>query len=213
VVSITGSKPVLVRAPHARLHGNTLLLRAVDRDNPALVWNPVYDFSGAAPAKPGSAAVDPGYAIQLPYDQEEVARAHMLAGNPADISPLVLVTGIAEAELYGIDTRPLLEELAKRTSYPFTVLMLTLLGAGLGIRFKPRETPGKVSMYLTAPLLVALSLAPLHALAGVGTRIAQLFAVLLPREAFLPAWLGFLGLSVVVSLLLSARIAGRTVRS
>ncbi len=202
---VLGDEPaVRVEAPFARLHGRTLVLRAVDRERPDLVWEPRY----ASPVGPG----DPGYAITVPFDQEDVATALRLSGAPEDIDIALLATGIDDAERMGIDGRPLLAELAGRAAYPFAVLMLVLIGAGLGIRFKPTEPVGAASKYLTAPLLVALAVPPLRVVAAAEALAARAFAAWVPGGFFLAAWLGFLGLCVVVSLLAAARIAGRGAR-
>ena len=86
--------------------------------------------------------------------------------------------------------------------------MLALIGAGLGVRFKPTEKPGATMKYLTAPILVALAIGPLRMVAGVALIAARGVAALVPGSMLLPAWLGFLGLCVAASLLVAARIAG-----
>jgi len=203
-LNLNGSSPVRVRAPFARLHGDTLILRAVDRSNPDRVWAPEYE-SVRMPD-------DPGFAIKVPFDQEDAAAALRLSGAPEDIPLMLLATGIDDAERLGIDIRPLLAELASRTAFPFVVLMLALMGAGLGVRFKPSEPVGTVARYLTAPLLVALALAPLRALESVGEIAGKAFAEWIPGAFFLPAWLGFMGLCVVASLFAAARIASHSTR-
>ncbi|HUW69670.1 MAG TPA: LptF/LptG family permease [bacterium] len=197
----TGSEPVRVRAPFARLHGDTLLLRAVDRDHPDMVWEPTYETAAGS-----------GFALRLPFNQEDAARVHWLSGAPSDIPINLLATGIEDARRYGLKTEPLQVELAGRMAYPFAVLILALLGAGLGIRFKPTVPPSTATKYLTAPIFVALAIAPIQMVEDAGHLAARAMATWLSPALFIPAWLGFLGACVVISLFVSARIAGRSVR-
>ncbi|MBU0926658.1 MAG: hypothetical protein KKA67_02810 [Spirochaetes bacterium] len=198
-LEIQAEDPIRVSAPFARLHGNTLILRAVDRNRPELVWDPAYD------ARPKSA--DPGYALAVPFDQEDAATAIRFSGAPGDIPLAFLATGIDEASRLGIDKEPLLAELAGRTSYPFAVVMLALIGAGMGVRFKPKDAVGPVAKYLSAPVLVALAVPPIRVVAEAEAVAARAFAEWVPSGIFLPAWLAFMGACVVASLLVAARIA------
>lgn len=203
-LSISGDTRLILSAPYARLHGNTLILRAIDRLKPHLVWEPDYEA--------GKVAGDPGFAITVPFTQEDAELALILSVAPEDIPLMDLFTSVDKAQEIGIDSRPLLVELGARAAYPFAVIMLVLIGAGLGVRFKPREPIGNLNRYLTAPILVALALAPLKLIGSVETIIANAFATWIPVAAFLPAWLGFMGACVVASLLVAARIAGRTLK-
>jgi len=209
-LDLSGTTPLRVTAPYARLHGTTLTLRAVDRLEPGSVWEPVYESGQKPPARTGREPADPGFAIMVPFTQDDAATALRLSGAPGDISIALLATGIDDAQRLGIATRPLLAELARRSGYPFAVLMLVLIGAGLGVRFKPTEPVSVAMKYLTAPLLVALSLAPLRIVASIAVIAGKAFAHWIPNGLFLPAWLGFLGVCVVISLFGAARIAGRS---
>ncbi|MBN2875082.1 MAG: hypothetical protein JXM71_08300 [Spirochaetales bacterium] len=204
-LSRDGPDALAVSAPFARLHGTTLILRAVDRQRPTIVWNPVYEYG--APID-GHRATDSENALELPFSSDDAETIVRLSGNPADVSLLVLAGKNAEAERFGLDVVPLLVELAGRTAYPFAVIMLVLLGAGLGVRFKPTEKPGPLARYLSAPLLVAFSVAPLRAVSSAGDVAARALASWVPRAVFLPAWLGFMGACVALCLVLAARIAG-----
>jgi hypothetical protein len=209
-LDLTGAAPLQVKAPFARLHGTTLTLRAVDSLNPDTVWEPEYVSGQRLQPRTGTGPLDPGYAIIVPFNQEDAASALRLSGAPADIPIALLATGIDDARRLGIETSPLLEELARRAGYPFAVLMLVLIGAGMGVRFKPTEPVSVTMKYLTAPLLVALALMPLRMVASVAAVAGKAFAYLIPSGLFLPAWLGFLGLCVVITLFIAARIAGRS---
>jgi len=204
-LALGGASPLEVRAPFARLHGDRLILRAVDRSTPDLVWEPEYVRGPSS----GSGQDDPGYAIIVPFTHEDALMAIRLSGSPGDIPLAVLATGIDDAERIGFASWPLKVELAERCSYPFAVLMLALLGVGLGVRFRPTEPIGAVSRYLTSPLLVALAVPPLRLAAELSALATRTLAALVPSAWFLPAWIGVLSLCVVASLLVSARIASR----
>jgi len=201
---IEGTEELRVSAPFARLHATTLILRAVDRRRPDMVWEPDYEQRPV-----GASKADPGYALALPFGQAEVARALRLSGAPGDIPIADLALGLPEAARLGLPVEPLLVELAGRAGYPFAVLMLALLGAGLGLRFKPTEPVGTVARIVSAPVLVALAIPPLRALRVVADVLARVLAALVPPGAFLASWLLALGVCALASLLVAARIAGR----
>lgn len=209
-LDLAGSSPVHVHAPYARLHGTTLTLRAVDRLNPGRVWEPEYESGSRLQTGSSTGPLDPGFAIIVPFTQDNAATALRLSGAPKDIPIALLATGIDAAGRLGIETRPLLAELARRTGYPFAVLMLVLTGAGMGVRFKPTEPVSVAMKYLTAPILVGLSLAPLRFMASVAVIAGKACAHWIPGGLFLPAWLGLLGICVVLSLFVAARIAGHS---
>jgi lipopolysaccharide export LptBFGC system permease protein LptF len=210
IITTGGEKPSVIRASFARLHQNVLILRAVDRTKPEIVWDPVYETG--QPSVSRGETQDPGYAVQVPFNQQDVVAVVRLSGNPKDIALDVLATAADVVDRFGLDVQPLLTELGRRAAYPFTVIILVLLGAGLGIRFKAIEPPGTLKKYLTAPILVALALAPISAGASIGLLAVKVVAAWVPRALFLPAWLGFMGGCTALSLFIAARIAGRTVR-
>ncbi len=210
IITKSGASAVVIRTPFARLHQNTLILRAVDRLKPEITWDPVYE-SGKPAVRAGEAG-NPGYALSLPFSQEDATTVVRLSGDPKDIPLDSLITATDSVARFGLDMHPLLLELGTRAAYPFMVIMLVLLGAGLGIRFKASEKPGMLKQYLTAPFLVALALAPISTAASIGTLAAKVFATWIPQALFLPSWLGFMGLCTALTLFIAARIAGRTVR-
>jgi len=210
IITTGGANPAAIRASFARLHQNVLILRAVDRTRPEIVWDPVYEKGKPSVAR--GAVQDPGYALQVPFNQEDVVTVVRLSGNPKDVPLDVLATATDLVDRFGLDVQPLLTELGRRAAYPFTVIILVLLGASLGIRFKATEPPGTLKKYLTAPILVALALAPISAVTSIGMLAVKVVAAWVPRALFLPAWLGFMGGCTALSLFIAARIAGRTVR-
>jgi hypothetical protein len=130
-----------------------------------------------------------------------------MSGLPSDIPFAVLATDISKAALFGIPTSPLLAELAVRSAYPFTAVILVLLGVALGFRFRPEQALGLGRSLLGAPLMVALALVPIGLASRFGRFMAEALAYFTPGQLYLPVWLGFLGLCTALSLLLSAHIA------
>lgn len=201
-VTLEKSAPDGYRAASAfaRLHGDNLTVRAVDRNKPERVFEPRYS-DGESPSSP--------YVIVAPFSQADAASMLALGGKPSDIPIAALAQGVSEARRLGTPIQPLLIELASRTAYPFSVVMLTLFGAALGIRFKPKKAPKPLGIYLSAPILVALAIPPLQVTESLGILAARTLAAIAPPEAFVPTWLGFLGICVVVVLFVSAGVAGR----
>jgi hypothetical protein len=198
VIEAEGDHPFRVTAPFGRHHGDTLTIRAVDTTAP---------YRAYEPAQESGTPIQPAYAIRTPFSQRDIVTVLQISGDPRDIPIDALFLGIDDADRFGAPASPLLTEMARRSAYPFAVMMLVLLGAGIGIRFKPARTPGMLNTYLTSPILVALAIPPL----GMVSRLSEIAALALartvPHQAFIPAWFGFLGLCVVASLLVSARIA------
>ncbi len=198
VLDIGGEKPARLTAPFGRHHGDTLTIRAVDRIAPYRVYEPIQ-----ASGKP----IQPAYAIKTAFTQQDIVTVLHLSGDPGDIPIDTLFMGIGDAERFGAPVPPLLAELAGRMGYPFAVVMLVLLGAGIGIRFKPAKAPGLLGVYLTSPILVALAIPPLEIVSRLAGIAALALSRMVPPQAFIPAWFGFLGVCVVICLLVSARIA------
>jgi len=198
VIEVGGEEPTRITAPFGRHHGDTLTIRAVDRMPPYLVYEPNQE-SGRP--------IQPAYATKTPFSQQDIITVLHISGDPKDIPIDVLFLGIDDADRFGAPVPPLLAELARRSAYPFAVLMLVLLGAGIGIRFKPAKLPGMLKAYLTSPILVALAIPPLGMVSRLSSIAALALSRTVSRQLFIPAWFGFLGACIVLCLLVSARIA------
>jgi hypothetical protein len=200
----TYSYAIELTAPYARLYGNVLLLRAVDRENPAIAWTPNYR------SITGLEKSDPGFALVLPFEQGEASRVFFLTGKVEDISLIMLSTAFHDVMRFGLDPVPLLVELSRRVSIPFLILILILFGAALGIRFKPLEPPGTIAIYLSAPFLVAFSIPPLRVLEYLQIAFARICTLFIPPSLFLTGWLILMTVLVILMLFISARIARRS---
>lgn len=198
VLERTGKDALKVEVPFARLAGDVMTLRAVDRTKPDMVWEPIYQ--AGAPGELGP------FAIRLPLDEGDVMDFLRLSGPVADIPLGLLATGMGQAERFRLDKAPLLAELGLRVAYPFVTMMLILIGAGLGIRFKAVSPPKALATYASAPFFVALTIAPLRAAAGAGHFIVRFLATSFTKP-FFPAWIGFLALCTAISVLLAAKVA------
>ena len=195
----TGSEPLALVAPFARLKGSNLIVRAVDRADPYKVHEAVYTQGGNNPVT--------RQVISLPFDESATLVAFRMSGHPSDIPLAVLATDINQAALFGIPKAPLMAEMAVRSAYPFVAVMLVLLGVALGFRFRPEQPLGMMRTLLGAPLMVALALVPIGMAGRFGRFMAEALAHSISGQLYLPVWLGFLGLCTALSLLLSAHIA------
>ena len=198
-LAVKGPGGLELTAPFARLRGDVLLVRAVDREKPDVVWEPAY-LAG----KPGELGP---YAMRVGFDEGNVIEKIRLSGPVADVPLALLATGLGRAESeYGLDVAPLRAEFGLRLAYPFVTIMLILMGAGLGIRFKAIEPPRPLATYLSAPFLVVLGLVPIQAGARAGRFMVSLLAESLPGS-FILAWAAFLALCTVASVFFAARVA------
>lgn len=184
------------RAEHARLNGDVLQLLAVSRRDPALVWRARAADGGASPIY-----------VELEGAEATARRYLELSAPPRELTLLALLGGMDDARELGIDGAELYADLARRLSYPFVCVILILMGAGLGLRFRPRSRPSAASSVLWAPVMAAL-VQPVFALAEeLSETPLALLSRALPGGAFIAAWLAFLGAAVACSLFVAERIA------
>jgi tetratricopeptide (TPR) repeat protein len=186
-----------LRAPFGRIQDDALYLRAVDKDNPARLWEPLLvRGTAAAPS-----------VIEAPFSEAETRRYLELSAAPSELSLLTLMGGLDDAERLGLDRPAFLEAVAVRLSYPFVTVMLVLLGAAMGLRFRPKERPGLGSTLFWAPAMAALSLPALSVALGPARLAIAILAQVMPGSSFLPAWVAFLSICVVICVFSAARIA------
>jgi tetratricopeptide (TPR) repeat protein len=195
----TGSGPLSLVAPFARLKDTDLMVRAVERFAPYTVHEATYTLGGQDPVT--------RHVVNLPFDESAALVAFRMSGHPADIPLAVLATDIAQAALFGIPDAPLKAELAVRSAYPFVAVMLVLLGVALGFRFRPEQPLGMARSLLGAPLMVALALVPIGLAGRFGRFMAEAMSYSIPGQLYLPVWLAFLGTCTALSLFLAAHIA------
>jgi tetratricopeptide (TPR) repeat protein len=198
-LSRTGTEPLALETPHARLKGTNLILRAVDRADPYKVHEAVYSLGGNSPVTK--------HVLSLPFDESSALVAFRMMGHPSDIPLYALAIDIEQAALFGIPSGPLMAELAMRSAYPFATVILVLIGVALGFRFRPEQPLGIMRTLVGAPLMVALVLIPIGMASRIGRFMAEALAYFIPGQMYLPIWLVFLGLCTALSLFLSAHIA------
>jgi tetratricopeptide (TPR) repeat protein len=198
-VERSGAQPLSLTAPYGQLKGSNLIVRAVHRNDPGLVFEPEY--------LTGEPVASPGLAVRLPMDDDDARLAFTLSGRPEDIPLVTLASGIDAAVRFGLAVIPLRAELASRLAYPFVTVILVLLGMALGFRFRPPEPVARLKAFGWAPVMVALIVPVMDFLGRFGKVLANGFAYLLPGSLFIPVWLIFLGLCTMVALFLAANIA------
>lgn len=190
------------RAEHARLNGDVLQLLAVSRRDPSLSWR----------ARAADGGASPSY-VELGGAEAAARRYLELSAPPRELAFLTLIGGMDDARELGIDGAGLYADLARRLSYPFVCVILILMGAGTGLRFRPRSRPSLASSVLWAPVMAALA-QPVFGLAEELSKTPlALLSRALPGGAFIGAWLAFLGTAVVCSLFIAERIARHAPRS
>lgn len=190
------------RAEHARLSGDVLQLLAVSRRDPSLTWR----------ARAADGGAPPSY-LELGGAEAAARRYLELSAPPRELALLTLVNGMDDARALGLDGAGLYADLARRLSYPFVCVILILMGAGLGLRFRPRSRPSAASSVLWAPVMAAL-VQPVFGLAEELSKTPlALLSRALPGGAFIAAWLAFLGAAVACSLFVAERIARHAPRS
>ncbi len=187
-----------LRADFGRIKDDALYLRAVDKDNPSRVWEAQL-VRGAGPSAPP--------VIDAPFSEAETRRYLELSAEPSELSLLSLIGGLDDAERLGLDRPAFLEAVAVRLSYPFVTVMLVLIGAAMGMRFRPKELPGMGSTLFWAPAMAALTLPAFSVALGPARLAIAILAEAMPGSSFLPAWLAFLSICVVICVLSAARIA------
>lgn len=184
------------RAEHARLNGDVLQLLAVSRRDPALAWR----------ARAADGGASPSY-VELGGAEAAARRYLELSAPPRELPLLTLLGGMDDARELGIDGAGLYADLARRLSYPFACVILILMGAGLGLRFRPKSRPGAASLALWTPVMAAL-VRPVFDLAIESARTPlELLSRALPGGTFIGAWIAFLGAAVACSLFIAERIA------
>jgi hypothetical protein len=198
-LAMTGPEAMSLEAPHARLKGTNLILRAVDRADPYKVHEAMYNLGGNDPVT--------RYVISMPFRESEALVAFRMMGHPSDIPLTVLAIDIDQAVRFGIPAGPLMAELAMRSAYPFATVILVLIGVALGFRFRPEQPLGIARTLLGSPVMVALALVPIGIAGRMGRFMAEALAYYNPGNLYLVSWIGFLGLCTALSLFLSAHIA------
>lgn len=193
------SASLSVHTPYAALRSGLVLLRCVDDENPANVYAP--EWQPAPPDRNTANVLESG------MSEDDVREYFLLSSPPTEIPLWTLLARSNSGARFGIDPKPLLNELASRLAYPFLVLILVVLGVAFGLRFRPPEKPSLGSTVFWAPALSA-ALSPVLGVGAAGGRVAQAaLLTALPGAAFLPAWLGFLSICTVLAVLLASRIA------
>jgi tetratricopeptide (TPR) repeat protein len=187
-----------LRAPFGRIRDDALYLKAVDKDNPARLWEPLL-IRGADVAATS--------VIDAPFSEAETRRYLELSAEPSELALLTLMGGLDDAERLGLDRPAFLEAVAVRLSYPFVTVMLVLLGAAMGLRFRPKERPGMASTLFWAPAMAGLTLPALSVALGPARLAIAILAQAMPGSSFLPAWIAFLSICVVICVFSAARIA------
>ncbi len=136
----------LVRSPYAKLTDGKVFLVCVERDRPASVYRPVWS---AGPVS------GPASLMELPISAESAYRALSSRVESSTLPLFGLWRAAGEAKAYGIDSRPIIDELVARSALPFGIFTAAALGGLLGGRFRRRGGSFPGSLYALVPLMAA----------------------------------------------------------
>ncbi|GAB1431399.1 hypothetical protein MASR2M29_00240 [Spirochaetota bacterium] len=206
ILEISADDKLVLNSKFARLNEDILVVRAVDRNNPQLVWDPVYTQKPDSKSRIGNSS---DYAIVLPAKKDQIASAMLLSSEPESIPVKNLLMGLGEAKALSMDIKPLLFEISKRSAYPFVVIILVMLGTGLGLRFRATEPIGSAFRLLTAPIFALFSIPALKAAKWLLELSARLMVSYINPDFFIGAWLGFLAIITAISLFAAAAMSGK----
>jgi hypothetical protein len=151
-----GGPRALVRSPYAKLTDGKVFLVCVERDRPANVYKPVW---GAGPVS------GPASLVELPISSENAYRALISRVESSSLPLVGLWKAVGDAKTYGIDSRPLVDELVARSALPFGIFTAAALGGLLGGRFRRRGGDFPKGLYALVPLMAA-ALVPVFLVVG-----------------------------------------------
>ena len=134
-----------VAAPYAKIVNQNLILRAIDRNDPANNVGPTV-YAGKIPAATG-----PVFPLRVPVRELQAIAAG--SGNFASAGLPILWSSLKVLGSYGYDTQPIYLELIMRLLLPFSFAVLSLFAISFGWRLRSR--------YFTRPPILALLLIPL----------------------------------------------------
>ena len=189
--------------PFARLKGNVLTIRAVDRENPLNHWEPVWKIGKQNPD---------GVIINFPVTEEQADLLLLLFQKPQNIPAYKLWDSIKIAEQYHINTAAIYLEVSRRIAYPFILLMVILFGIGLGLRFRTAQNDSFLIQFAGSCILVPGVIPPLNIMAKVGLSVEQLIHQFTKETTFILAWVGVLLITTFIVIVIAAKISAFFVR-
>ena len=189
----------LVRSDYAKLtNDGTVFLICVERDRPANVRKPVWSTGPVT---------GPASLLELPLLPESTYRALAARVDPSSLSIFQARKAVGEAKVYGLDERPIIDDLLARSALPFAAFTSAVLGALAGGRFRRRGGAFPKGLYALVPLM-ALALVPLFLMsARLDSLISQWSARLVsgPSSILLASGIRLVLLLLAVLLMAGAR--------
>jgi hypothetical protein len=161
----SGGPRALVRSPYAKLTDGRIFLVCVERDRPATVFKPTWSIGPSS---------GPASLVELPIAPESAYRALAARVDPSSLSLVEDWKAVGDAKEFGIDPRPIIDDLLERSALPFAMFTAAALGALAGTRFRRRGGPFPMGLYALVPIMAA-ALLPVFLLAA---RIDALISVL-----------------------------------
>jgi hypothetical protein len=151
-----GGPRALVRSPYAKLTDGKILLVCVERDRPSTVFKPTWSVGPSS---------GPASLVELPIAPEGAYRALAARVDPSSLSLVEAWKAVGGAKEFGIDPRPIIDDLLARSALPFAIFTAAALGALAGGRFRRRGGAFPKGLYALVPFMAA-ALLPLFLLAA-----------------------------------------------
>lgn len=189
--------------PFARLKGNILTIRAVDRENPVNHWEPLWKIGKQDPD---------GVIMNFPLTEEQADILLLLFQKPQNIPAYKLWDSIKVAERYRINTTEIYLEVSRRLAYPFTLLMVIIFGIGMGLRFRTTQNDSFLMQFVGSCILVPGVMSPLNIIAKIGFSAERLIHQYTKETTFILAWLAVLLCTTFIVIFISAKISAFFVR-
>lgn len=162
----SGGRPLaLVRSPYAKLTDGKVLLVCVERNKPSIVFRPTWSSGPSS---------GPASLVELPLLAEAAYRALSARVDPSSLSLVEAWKAVADARKYGIDPRPIVDDLLARSAQPFSLFTAAALGALAGGRFRRRAGAFPRALYALVPVM--------------GAAIVPVFLLAARLDALISAW-------------------------
>ena len=193
-----GAPRAFVRSHYAKLTDGKIFLVCVERDRPANVSKPVWSVGPSS---------GPASLVELPLAPENAYRALAARVSPSSLALFEAWRAVGDAKDFGIDPRPIIDDLLSRSALPFAIFTAAALGALVGGRFRRRGGAFPKGLYMLVPFMAA-ALIPVFLLAGRIDHLISAWAVkILPglSSLFLAAGIRTAVLFLAVLLMAGAR--------
>lgn len=197
-----GDRQILHLAiPYAKLEAGRLLLVAVERERPEVVYRP---FLPSPPASSQGLPARLPDSLAFAMTDLEAYRLAIGLRLPAAAGFTDLYEAILTSGRFELDARPFILELLRRLGIPFALFAAAILGALVGIRFRSREDRPSRASWLSLPIMTGASVVYFILAAGIDEGLIEWTLAVVPGLGALIASAGLRGLILTLLVLLAA---------